>query len=208
MTKTGDAADPCSCKVSTVATEFGLDGVHQELRERWVAEDGPSVRRLTASFNKRILEAVFKHAGRIPIDGEIDNVYRLLTDANVVDAERTRARERLERDDIPIREVESAFLSHQTLYRHLVDCLDATYERTDQSDTAQVEAWRERLLALEGRTSRVTARGIERLRERGAVDIDSFDVAADITVTCTTCGDFFTVEEFLDERSCDCASKR
>lgn len=200
----GPSVQSCSCKVGAVAAEFGLDDIDETLRQAWTASDGPSVRTLAARFNKRVLRAAFHEAGRLPLDGEIDNVYRILTDDETADSDRTRARQRLKRDGIAIAEVEDHLVSHQTLYRHLVECLDASHDEPEKSDDERIDDWRRRLRALQSRTTSVTARGIEQLRTNGAVDIGSFDVVLEATVTCEDCGTFYTLEEFLDARTCDC----
>lgn len=195
---------PCSCKVGRVAAEYGLDGVHADLRREWT-DGGGSVRDLADTFNKRVLRAAFGRAGHLPIDGEVDNVYRVLTgDADA--GSRTRARERLRRDGVPIAEVEDRLISHQTLYRHLVDCLDATHDPEEPTDAERIEEWRNRLLALQNRTARVAARGVEQLRHNGAVEAGSVDVMVDVNLLCEDCGGFYTVEEFLDRGACDCRS--
>lgn len=202
----GDAgsAQPCSCKVGTAAAEYGLDGIHDELRREWT--DGEAgVRTLADRFNKRVLRAAFRRAGRLPIDGEIDNVYRVLTD-DADAGSRTQARERLRRDGVRVADVEERLVSHQTLYRHLVDCLDASHDPESKTDAERVEAWRDRLLALQNRTAGVAERGIEQLDDSGSVRVGSFDVMVDVNLLCEDCGGFYTVEEFLDRGACDCQS--
>ncbi|MEF8871476.1 MAG: hypothetical protein V5A41_07580 [Haloarculaceae archaeon] len=197
----------CSCKVGTVAADCGLGDIHSELRTQWLNDDGPSVRTLTDSFNKRVLETAFRQAGNLPLDGEVDNIYRLLWDDDSDVAERTRARERLRQEGIPVDEVEEQLVSHQTLYRHLVECLDASYEPPEKSADERLDTWRTRMLALQNRTASVTAQGIEQLDRHDAVDIGSFDVTIDATVTCEDCGGFYSLEEFLDTGACDCQTE-
>jgi hypothetical protein len=203
------ASDPpagCSCKVGTVAAAFDLDGVYEEFRREWAADDGASVRELADLFNKRVLRAAFRRAGRLPIDGEIDNVYRVLTDDETDAGSRTRAREQLRQDGISVDDVEDRFVSHQTLYRHLVDCLDASYDPAEKTDAERVADWRERLLALQNRTAGVTERGIDQLRSNGALDAGTVDVMVDVNVLCEDCGGFYTVAEFFEDGGCECPS--
>jgi hypothetical protein len=200
------AAQLCSCKVGTVAATYSLGDVHDELARKWGTEDGPSVRELTATLNKRVLQVAFREAGTLPIDGEVDNIYRVLTDESADGADRTRARNRLQQVGIDVDSVEDAFVSHQTLYRHLVNCLDASYEATEKTPEERVEKWRRRLLALQNRTADITTQGIEQLSSAEAVDIGSFTVTTEVTVSCEDCGRFYTVEEFLDAEQCDCGA--
>lgn len=198
------AARPCSCKVEAVASEFGLDGIHEELCREWADDDGMSVRELADMFNKRVLRTACRRADKLPIDGEIANLYRVLTDDGTDAGGRTRAREQLRQDGIPIADVEERFISHQTLYRHLVNCLDRAHEPPRKTDEERIEEWRSRLRALQNRTTSVTERGIEQLSNHGAVDIGSFDVLLEVNVMCEDCGGFYTLGEFLDAETCEC----
>jgi hypothetical protein len=195
---------PCSCKVATAAGAYGLDGIHGELAQRWGRTDGPSVRALAESFNTQCLQAAFRRAGRFPLDGEVANAYHLLTDNDVDPVEQSRAREQLRQDGIDVATVEDRFVSHQTMYRHLTECLDVTHEKADHSDSERIETWRDRLRALENRTDRVTARAVQQLTEAGAIDITKADVSVDVSVACESCGGFYRVEELFDVRRCDC----
>jgi hypothetical protein len=198
--ETGTAA-PCDCKVGRVAADRRLGTIHEELAGRW---GEASVRELAATFNRRVLRAAVESSGRTPLDGEVDNLYRILTDEDVDAGSRTQARERLRQDGAAVETVESQFVSHQTVYRHLSNCLGVSRESGRGDAGSRVDAWRERILPLQTRLSRVTERGIEQLRDGGDASIGSFDVYVDVNVFCEDCGRLYTVEEFLDERVCDC----
>lgn len=195
---------PCNCKVGRVAEDRGLRGIHDDLERQWRAEDSASVRELAEEFNRQVLRAGIEISGRTPLDGEVENLYRVLTDDGVDAGSRTQARERLRQEGVPIREIEDQFLSHQTMYRHLVDCLEITRESTQVGGDSRVATWRDRILSLRTRMARVTERGIEQLRGSDAVDIGSFEVYIDVNVFCEDCDGFYTIEEFLDGRTCDC----
>lgn len=197
-----DTDAPCSCKVGRVAAEHGFGDVHADLERRWAADE--SVRDLATAFNRRVLRARFERSGRVPIEGEISNLYEVLTDDDVDAGSRTQARERLRQNGIDVEDLEDCFVSHQTVYRHLVDCLDVSTEPTHRTDDERVGAWRDRLLSLQTRTARVTERGLDQLRDAGAVEVGSFDVLVDVRVFCEDCGTVYPVEEFLDDRRCAC----
>lgn len=193
----------CTCKVSTVAQRWELDGIHEELEGQWASE-GTSVRALTEQFNRRVLRAGFEASGRTPIDGEIDNLYRVLTGDDIDAGSRTQARERLRRNDVPVEELEDQFVSHQTLYRHLRNCLAVTHEADDRTTAELIDTWRDRIRALQARTGSVTERGVSQLSDGDAVDIGDFDVLVDVNVICNDCGEFYELEAFLDGRACGC----
>lgn len=197
-------AEPvCSCKVGTASRDWGLDGIHDELAAGW-REEGASVRELTDRFNRRLLRAGFRRADRTPIDGEIDNLYRVLTDEDVDAGSRTQARERLRRNGVPVETVEADFVSHQTIYRHLRNCLEISYEPEGRTARDRRENWRERISALRARTATVADRGVGSLSDSGAIDVGSFDVLVDVNVICNDCGEFYDLDDLLDHGGCEC----
>jgi hypothetical protein len=200
----GDAEAPCDCKVGRIAARHGLVGVHDEFERRWGGGGDDGVRDLAEAFNRRVLRAGVERAGRTPLDGEVENLYRVLTDDEVDAGSRTQARERLRRDGVPVGEIEDGFVSHQTVYRHLVDCLGVSREPAHEDAASRIAAWRDRILSLETRLARVTERGIDQLREADAAAVGSFQVYVDVNLFCDDCGRLFTVEEFLDDPRCDC----
>jgi MOSC domain-containing protein YiiM len=205
MTESGTGRDaPCGCKVGRVAADHGLAGIHDELERQWGESGDVSVRELTRQFNERVLRSGFERAGRIPIDGEVGNVYRVLTDDEVDAGSRTRARERLREEGVAVAELERQFVSHQTVYRHLVDCLGVTSAPSHEDEASLASTWRDRIQSLGARTARVAERGVEQLRAGGAVSVGSVEVLVDVTVVCRDCGSFYTFEELLEERACEC----
>lgn len=70
-----------------MARKHGLDDVEAELlRRRYgAAEERQSLRELESYFNKRVLQAAFEQTGETPLDEEVSNVYRLLTNDDVRD---------------------------------------------------------------------------------------------------------------------------
>jgi len=198
-------AGVCSCKVGTVADRWGFPEIHDRLAAQWTDGDH-SVRDLTDRFNHRLLRAGFEAADRIPIDGEIGNLYRVLTADDVDAGTRTQARERLRQDGVPIEEIESQFVSHQTVYRHLRNCLEVSPDSETETATERIDSWHDRIEALRARTTAVTDRGISQLASQDAIDGENFDVLVDITVICTDCGQFYDLDELFDERGCDCVA--
>jgi hypothetical protein len=99
---TVDDGPPNRNKVIRVINEYALDGLGEELERRWLGVNGDreSLRDLAETFNQAVLEAALKRAGEQPVDGEIQNYYRLLTADNVNAAARTQAETRLDRQGI------------------------------------------------------------------------------------------------------------
>ena len=207
MTDTNSNADSnsaCGCKLGRIRDRYDLVGLDDDLVARWTGENGDrySTRQLATYVNQRVLRAALEEAG-IPFkDGEIENTYRLLTDDDVSSGTRVQTRNELERDGVPIDRVESDFVSHQTVYNHLTDCLDASLETP--SDEEQLERSSEKLGALQNRIEAVTTDTVSQLERNEIVDIGDFDVTVSVTVTCNDCLQEYTVRELLDDQTCDC----
>ena len=196
--------DSCGCKLGRITAEYGLDRLNDELVTSWTGtgEEQYSTRELATQVNQRVLEAALENAGVMLKDGEVENTYRLLTDDDVTSGTRVQTRNELERDGVPIDDVESDFVSHQTVYNHLTKCLEASLAEPD--DEERIERGLEKLGALQNRTAAVTDDTIAQLDRNDAIEIGEFDVLVSVTVTCQDCQEQYTVRDLLDERACGC----
>lgn len=190
-------------KISRIARKYALDDVTAELvrRRRGNGGDGLSLRELELYFNQRVLQAALEQAGETPLDGEVNNTYRLLTSDEVTEGTRIEARRRLERIGVDVTAVEDDFVSYQTINRFL----DAHPEISDsESNEDPITEKLERLFKLESRLSAVTTSTLERLRTEGGFSMGEFEVYVAVTVTCTDCGARRSLRELLTHRGCDC----
>lgn len=191
----------CTCKVGRVAATAGID-VDGELVDRWTGTDRQSTRELTEWFNQQLLAAALAKAGVPTRDGEVQNYYRLLTDEDVSSGDRTETRRELEQRGVPVDTLDGQFLSHQTIYTHLTECLGVSLsepspsERLDDAETT--------LGQLQSRTEAVTTDTITRLADHGALDIDSVDVLVSVQVACRECNRQYSVRELFDRGGCHC----
>lgn len=197
-------SETCGCKVGRVADEYGLGDLDDELVRRWTDETDErySTRDLAEHVNKRVLAAALDDAGLQYKDGEVENTYRLLTDDDVSSGTRVQTRKELERDAVPVEEVEGHFVSHQTVYNHLTDCLEASLKTPTAEE--RLESSKDKLGALRNRTAAVTEDTIEQLERSDALDIGEFNVLVNVTVTCEECRTQFTIRDLLDQGACDC----
>lgn len=196
----------CQCKVGRGVEAFGLDGVHDDLVRRWCGDgrERQSLRELAKQFNRRLLRAAVESADEAPLSGEVSNLYRLLTADDVSSGVRTQTRRRLETAGVPVDDVESAFVSHQTVHTHLTDCLGVSRETAADDPDARRRADRDRIRALQSRTEAVSTDALERLRESDALALAEFDVLVDVTVLCNECGRQHEMGALLDQAGCDC----
>ena len=115
---------------------------------------------------------------------------------------RVETRTELEQSGVPVEQIESDFVSHQTVYNHLTDCLDTSLD--SPSDEERLARSQEKLGALQSRTLAVMTDTLEQLARNEIVDIGDFNIVISATVTCEDCYQQYTVQEFLEQGSCGC----
>ena len=198
----------CGCKVGRGIDEYELPPLNEELVRRWQGDgnDRTSLRELATVYNQRILAAALDRAGASRLDGEVANFYRLLTDDDVSTGIKTQTRRQLESEGVPLEDVETQFVSHQTIHTHLTDCLDVTRDDTRADPAERRRADRDRIRALQHRTEVVTTDALDRLRGADALEIGEFDVLVDVSVLCADCSRQYDIGELLAEGGCSCQS--
>ena len=170
------------------------------MADRWRTGE-VSLRALERELNVAVLRAAAREAGVATLDGEVENLYRLLTDGDVTSGTRIQARRRLENDGVDVDEVTSEFVSHQTVYNHLTGCLGVERESDDGDPIAAAE---DRIRPMQTRMEAVASDVVENLRSDGEVTVGEFDVFVDLSVACSDCGTRSELGEFLRDRGCDC----
>lgn len=194
-------------KIEHVIADYDLDGLGAELEARWTGAAGEqhSLRALADQFNRRVLEAALTGAGVRSLDGEVENRYRLLTDEGVSAGMRQQTRRELERAGVDVEALESAFVSHQSIYTYLTDRRGAIHPSNVERDPEErIDNEIDKINALASRTSAVTTDSIERLAASDAIESDAASVFVDIRVTCEACGEVRSVESFLEAGGCPC----
>lgn len=184
----------CDCKVGRVLERRGREDLGDEMARQWASGE-QSLRSLARTFNLAVLRAASERRGVASLEGEMENLYRLLTDDDVTSGTRTQARNRLRRHDVDVEQVEADFVSHQTIHNHLKNCLGVERE-DDGGDPA--EAARRRIRSLQSRMEAVTADAV------GRIDGGGYDVYVDVSVTCPDCGTRHEFGDFVDADGCNC----
>lgn len=196
--------DGCDCKVGRVIEAYGLSEINEALVSRRTGEAGPpeSLRKLADYFNRAVLRQAIEHHGSGGVlDGEIENLYRLLTADDVTRGMRTRAQKQIESDGVDIEAVERSFVSHPTIGRHLNACLEVERPSAQGDRTATAKR---RIYKLQSRSQAVVANTLEGLGSTGQFPAEDLTVTVDIRVTCERCGVHAEVGEFVDRGGCDC----
>ncbi|ESP86954.1 rod-determining factor RdfA [Candidatus Halobonum tyrrellensis] len=190
-------------KVERVIDEYDLGEAGDTLVRRWTSEgdDRMSLRALADWFNTRVLEAALERNGETPLEGEVDNLYRLLTDDDASAGSRTQAERTLERDGVDPEELRSDFLTHQTIYTYLTKRRNVSREDTE---TDPIEAAERRVQGLLGRTQAVAEESLGRLAG-DQIRVGDAEVYADVSVYCSDCEQTFEFVDLLERGGCDCA---
>jgi hypothetical protein len=178
-----------------------MEQLGDELEELWTAgEDRRSLRELATYFNRRLLQNALEDADMRPLDGEVENIYRLLTEADG-GADRTRIRRRLERDGLDVESLENDFVTYQAIRTYLKKHRGAEYT-PDETDPIEREI--SNIQQLRGRVDSVTEGKIEQLRTAGDLDIGEFRTLVDVRVVCEDCNTQFDAVELLERGGCNC----
>jgi hypothetical protein len=192
----------CECKVGTVIKRYELESMNDNLVARWTGQRGDSegTRGLANQFNRRLLRAEMRAADMDIVEGRVENLHRLLTDDDALEAVRIQARDVLGDNGINVERLENDFVSHQTIYRHLRNCLDVEKEH----DTISVEKERDRINRMQNRAETVIDDGISRLRDGDKLTLTDFEVLINFRVTCEECGELYDASELINRGGCKC----
>lgn len=199
------AAGKPDTKVARLIEDYQLGaGFGDRLEDLWTADDDrrESLRSLADRFNERLLEAAMADAGMPTLDGEVTNLYRLLTDEEVSSGNRTEARRRLEQHGVDIEQLESDFVTYQAIRSYLKAYRGAEYER--DTDSTRIESVIETLQRLKTRTSTVAENSLSQLRKSEHLTLGEFRLFVEINVLCEDCNTQYGVVDLLRSGGCEC----
>lgn len=188
-------------KIARIIDEYGLDGTGDALEERWTAEeDRQSLRELADWFNQQLLQAAMEDAGRNPLAGEVENIYRLLRDDDVSGGTQVQTRKRLERYGVDVERVENDFVSHQAVHTYLTKYRQASH--APETETDSIRRRLDTVQRLQSRTAAVTRTAIDQLEANGEIEAHDVDVFVDVRVLCQESGTQYTFRDFLENGGC------
>lgn len=193
-------------KVSRLIESYGLGDLGERLEEAWTGDraERSSLRDLADRFNQQLLEAELERSDLSTLDGEVENIYRLLTDDDVSGGMRTQVMNRLERAGIDVDNLQREFVSHQAIYTYLTKVRGVSHSSTEADDQDQVKKDAQTIQRLQSRTATVTESTLERLSNTGRVSLGDFEVIVDVQVLCRDCGETRSVDTLLESGSCGC----
>jgi len=193
-------------KVGRVLRKHALEDFHDDLEARWLGQgnrEERSLRELADELNTAILRSAMAEAGTDPLEGEVENAYRLLTDDDVTAGVRTQQRNRLEQQGLDVEELETDFVTHQAVYNYLRKVLDVSKEENDKG-VDQVDKQRERVNRLRSRTAAVMDSSLSELKSTGDFSLGTTDSIVSLQVYCQDCGNQYEFEDLLQRGGCDC----
>ena len=190
-------------KVGKVVERYGLEDVHDSLPARWLGQDSDpvSLRDLADELNVAITRSAMSGAGLDPLEGEAENVYRLLTGEDVSVGVRTQQRNRLERAGVDVGQLESDFVTHQAVYTYLTKALEVS---KDEDPVDPVEKHRDRIERLRNRLIVVTEDSLENLQRAEHISLGQHTVIADVQIYCRDCDSQLQFDDVVSEGGCNC----
>jgi len=198
MGEAGSQVKGCSCKVGRVAAEYGIERVGDRLAFR--RRDGASLRELERVLNEAVLTAALERADA-DLFGDIASVYGALVDDDADPGNRAEVRERLAAAGVDVEDVQTNFVSYQTIRTHLRDCAGVD---SDTDRAISVENARGTIEWARARNEEIVERTIERLVESEAVAAGDVAVSHEVCVSCADCGERREVEDFVAGGGCEC----
>ena len=205
-----DASDPNGSpryKVGKVIDRYSLDGMGQQLEEYWLDDgtDAYSLRELADYFNKEVLRSVLAGTSQQRFSGDLEAIYRALTDDDVSRGEQTRVRKTLERDSVDVDQLQNDFVTHQAIHTYLTKGRGVE-KGTETGD--RIESAKQAINGLRGRLVAVVETTLSNLRETDTITLGSVDVLVKINVHCTDCGTHKTLTALLNDGGCECESEQ
>lgn len=185
--------------------EYSLATLDEELERRWTGRgvESSSLRELQHDINRRLLRESLTAAGVSPIEGEVENLHRLLDSSDVSESRRIEARRRLESEGVDVEQLVTDFVSHQTVYNHLRTCRGVS-PSNDSSEEDRRSRAQSTIFGLQNRTELVTEQTLSQLASSGLVTPGEFDVIVDIQAICENCGRSHDIGALLEAGGCEC----
>ncbi len=186
-------------KVARLLDSYGLDGTGAELARSWRGEGEPkrSLRELADYLNCELLTAALRDAEVRPLDGEVENFYRLLT-GDASSGQQTAAEAKLERYGVDVDQLRADFVSHQAVHTYLQrQGVEPPTENADASDSVDT------IQRTKGRLEAITKRALSD-RVSGDDSASRFDVFVSVDVYCEACNSQYEATELLDGGGCNC----
>lgn len=197
-----ETREACHCKLGRVTAEYELSSVDSWLVEEW--QSGTSVRQLTEELNKDIVASELNTTNIGHVEWSRTPVYEALHTDKLSEAEEVEIQRELDRAGADVEQLASDLVSHQTVYRHLTQCLEASKD-DDQTPAERREKAKDTVYAMQHRTEVVTESTLDTLEAAGVTDLGEVEVLVDLQVVCSDCGRSMDFESAI-RKGCDCTT--
>ncbi|WP_435185628.1 rod-determining factor RdfA [Halobellus sp. EA9] len=198
-----DSLDPTRSKVGRLIEKYDLEVIDQELEDRWLGNgyESQSLRSIADWFNQRLLRTKLEQNGMTPLDGEVANLYRLLSSDDVTAGARVEAEATLEDKGIDPNRLEQEFVSHQAIHTYLTKFKNVS---KDKSSVNRAQKAQSTIQKLRNRFVAVIENNLEQLRDNQQITLGEFNVLLDIQILCERCGTSYSIGELFDRGGCEC----
>jgi hypothetical protein len=192
-------------KVARLIESRDLNGIGDELEQRWTrSENRSSLRDLADYFNTQLLQSALESESATPLDGEIENLHRLLTDDEITSGVRQEARNRLEDQGVDPETLENDFVSYQSIRTYLKQYRDATPPDSRGSAENQIERKQATIQRLASRLVNVTEQSLTELSNASRITLGDFSVIVTVRIHCSDCDTQQPVTDLLTSGGCAC----
>ncbi|WP_416841759.1 rod-determining factor RdfA [Haloferax sp. DFSO52] len=188
-------------KIERVIKQYGLGDFGETLARRWTDPEGDSLRDLADQMNQEVLASALHDVDADVLEGEVENMYALLTGDNTTEGMRVQAKNTIQSEGVDVDQLLSDFVSHQAVYTYLTDIRGVTKE---SKSTNRLDNVIQSIQKLRGRLIAVTERSLASLRSTNKLRLGDFDVLVDTQVYCRDCGTQYEVVQLLERGGCDC----
>lgn len=203
----GDRNGEPKSKVARLIEKHDLDGIGDELEQRWTRTDNRSgLRQLADYFNRHLLRAALDRKTLNPRDEEIDLLFRQMTADDVSSGVRTQARMRLEQHDVDVDRLTADFVSRQAIHTYLTSVRGASAPRDDRPPEERLDQKHDVIQRLKQRLVVVTEQALTGLRQAGHLTLGEFDVYVRIQIYCEDCATQHSETDILTRGGCDCGA--
>jgi len=193
-------------KVARLIESYDLEGFGTELEDRWTGSgyERESLRALARRFNIEVLGVQMDRAGLSPLEGEVENTYRLLRSDEVSAGMRVQAERELERAGIDVDSLRRDFVSHQAIHTYLTSDRGAEGPGSRQTPAERLEKDIDSVQRLASRLGAVTEDTIDRFSDGELLSDEETSVIVDVTVLCEACGEQYDGATYLESGGCGC----
>lgn len=203
--ETTDENGRMASKVARVLTEYDLgESYGAQLEAMWTADgdDRRSLRDLAGLLNKRLLEHEMTNNGMTVLEGEVENIYRLLTADDVSSGNRTEARSRLKQQGVDIDQLETDFVTYQAVRTYLKEYRGADYSAG--ASRARAEDSINTIQRLKSRVRSVADQHLQQLQKTNQLTLGESRLFVQVDVLCEDCNTQRGLVELLRGGGCDC----